>query len=167
MIPVGHFCENFQVAPCFVPINLGAGANTGDWFDMTAYERIVFIVETGAGTAAQDAVLTLQQATSNAGGGAKALTFTDIYEKTGADLHAIADYTRTTQTAAATFTTVGEDESQTIIEFQRSDLDDGFSHVQLSIPDTGAAAMIGMAIAMLYGPKTTTGDATDLASAIA
>ncbi|MDX1388947.1 MAG: hypothetical protein R3344_07135, partial [Acidobacteriota bacterium] len=104
-----------------------------------------------AGTAGEDPTLTIEQAQDASGTGAKALTFEDIYVKSGADVQAVGQFTKVTQTAASTYVdaTHAEVEKMYYVEFDDEDLDvaNGFTHVRARIADVGTGAQIG---AILY-----------------
>jgi len=57
---------------------------TGDWVKATNYERLNLLLVKPAGTAGDDLSIALQQATTAAGGSAKALTFTKLWYKKAA-----------------------------------------------------------------------------------
>ena len=98
----------------FVPIAMDAGANAGDWVSMENYRRLEIILFKAAGTAGDDPVITVSQATAAAGTGTKALDFTVIYEKVGT-LASTTEWTRQTQTAANTYENTASAEAQAII----------------------------------------------------
>jgi hypothetical protein len=151
------FSEEAQLAAGFVPINLATGANDGDWVSMKNYRHLAVIIFKGAGAAAEDPTVTMEQATNVAGSGAKALNFTTIYSKEGADLFTIGTFTKITQAAAATYTsaTLGDNQALLVIEFNAEDLDveGGFDCVRVRIADVGATSQIGAALYLLSGPR--------------
>lgn len=140
------FLEGNQLVAAIIPVDLGAAANDGDWFSMKNFRKALAVLFKAAGTAGQDPVFTLRQATDNTGSGAKALTFTTIYKKVGTQT-GIAAFTKVTQAAANTYTDDVSAEAQAImaVEILAEELDvaNGFTHIQLQIPDIGAAAQIG------------------------
>ena len=98
-------------------------------------------------------MITLQQATSNSGTNAKALTFTRIRTKIGA-IAATPQWAVVSQTAANTATPVSAaSPALIVVEVQPTDLDlaNGFGYVQLSIPDTGSNAQLGTGFYIAYG----------------
>lgn len=142
----------------WVPVDLSAGANTGDWVSLRDWERVLVVFFSAVGTAGQDPTLTIQQAQDNAGTGAKALTFDTIYRKQAAtSLAAVGTWTKTTQTAANTYTegTSAEQDLIWVVEIQASDLDvdNGFDFVRATVADVGAAAQLGYLLYILAGPK--------------
>ncbi len=153
------FLHNIQYVEGIVPVDLGGGgANDGDWVSLENYQTCVVIFRSGIGTATEDPTLTMEQATSAAGAGAKPLTFTDIYVKQAAtNLFAVAQYTKTVQAAAATFTngTSAEQDLVWLLEFAAEELDraNDFVWLRARVADTGAAAQIGGLDYLLVNPR--------------
>ena len=149
--------EQAQIACGFVPVNLATAANPGDWISMKNFERLAIVFFGAAGTAGEDPTLTLEQATAVAGTGAKALTFTRVDIKQGADLFAIGTFTTVTQAAANTYTNDTSAETQKIwvVEVKAEDLDadNGFDCVRATISDVGASAQIGGLLYIAFGPQ--------------
>lgn len=133
--------ETTQIVAAIIPVDSQTGANNGDWVSMKNFDRLTIILLKAAGVAGDDPVITVKQATDVAGTGAKALNFTRIDAKVGAQT-GIGAFTTVTQAAGNTYTDAVSAEAQGlfVIEFQGTDLDlaNGFDCVQLSIPDTGA-----------------------------
>lgn len=151
-----RFHESIDIISAFVPVDMQTAANNGDWVNMKNYRKCVAVLFKAAGTAGDDPVFKLQQASDNAGTGVKNLTFTVIHEKVGT-LTGVGQWTKKTQTAATSYTNTDSAEAQSIIavEIDESDLDvaNGFTHVQLSIADTGGNAQLGCAFYLLMGGK--------------
>lgn len=143
--------EAAQIVTAIAPVDSQTGANNGDWVSMKNFDRCTVIVLKAAGVAGDDPVITMKQASDVSGTGAKALDFTRIDAKVGAQT-GIGAFTTVTQAAGNTYTDATSAEAQGlfVIEFQSSDLDvnDGFDCIQLSIPDTGAGG--AQLIAALY-----------------
>ena len=150
------FFETHQVQMAIVPVDLSTAANNGDWINVADYESVVCLLVKGIGTAGDDPVFKLQQASAAAGTGAKDLLFTKIYSKVGTQT-SIGTFTVTDQTAATSYTDTASAEAQAIIGVEiacdQLDVDNGFTWVQLSIADVGANAQIGGAIYILNGPR--------------
>lgn len=148
--------EKIQIVSAIVPVDLSAAANNGDWVSLKNFRRCLVVFHGAAGTAGQDPVITMQQATAVDGTGAKALNFTRIDAKVGT-LTAVGVFTKVTQTAANTYTDAVSAEAQKImcIDIGPEDLDlaNGFDCIQLSIPDVGAAAQLGSALYLLYDAR--------------
>jgi hypothetical protein len=154
----GRFIESgVQIVQAIVPVDLATAANNGDWVSLKNHARVVVLVSADAGTAGEDPVITMRQATDNAGTSAKALNFTAIWEKVGTQT-GVATFTKVEQTAANTYTNTvsGEAENLFVLEFRAEELDvaNGFDHVQLQVPDTGATAgKMGSALYLLLDPR--------------
>jgi hypothetical protein len=150
------FLEGADIVSAIVPVDLSTANNDGDWVNLKNYGRVLAVLFGAAGTAGQDPVFTLRQAQDNAGTGAKALNFTTIWSKVGT-LTAVAGFTKVTQAAANTYTDLVSAEAQKIIavEIRAEELDSegGFTHVQLQIPDVGAAAQLGAAFYIMLDPR--------------
>ncbi len=151
-----HFLEKNQVVAAIIPVDLAAAANNGDWVSLKNFGRVAAIIYKAAGTAGDDPVFTLRQATDVAGTGAKALNFTRIDSKVGTQT-GIGQFTTTTQAAANTYTDAVSAEAQAImvvdIKAEDLDVDNGFDCVQLQIPDVGSNAQLGCALYILHEPR--------------
>ena len=151
-----RFFETANLVSGFVPVDLQTGANTGDWVGLGDYQRCVVVLHKGAGTAGDDPAFVLKQATDNSGTGSKDLDFTVIYSKVGTQT-GIANFTRSTQTAAATYTDATSAESEGIISVEVSaedlDVDNDFTHIQLSVADIGSNAQLGCGFYLMLDPR--------------
>jgi hypothetical protein len=117
--------------------------------------RLVCVLFKAAGTSGDNPVFTLQQATSNAGAGAKALNFTRARTKIG-PIASTPLWTIAAQAASNTYTpTSAASQAVIVVEILGTDLDvaSGFGFVQLSIPDTGSNAQLGAAFYIAYGVR--------------
>jgi len=152
-----RLCERGQLISAFVPVNLASAAQTGDWVSLKLFKHIAIVFTKGAGVSGEDPTITVQQATDVSGTDAKALTFTDIYVKQGAALNAIGQFTKTTQSAANTYTsaTGGEEQATWVIEFDADelDVDNGFDCVNASVDDVGDTSQIGHILYILTEPR--------------
>lgn len=132
-----------QIQMAIVPIDLATGANNGDWVNLQKYGGVTVVLAADAGTAGQDPEFKLQQATDNAGAGAKDLNFDTIYEKIGTQT-GIGQYTKVSQTAATSYTNAASGEAENLIAVHISedqlDIANGFTHLRLEVADTGATA---------------------------
>ena len=148
--------ETANLVSAFVPVDLQTGANTGDWVGLGDYQRCVVVVFKGAGTAGDDPIFNLQQATDNAGTSAKDLTFTTIYSKVGTQT-GIANFTRNTQTAATSYVDAVSAEAEGIIAVEISsedlDADNNFTHVRLDVADIGSNAQLGCGFYLMLDPR--------------
>ena len=146
-----------------MPVDMQAAANPGDWVALTDYKSVIICLFGAAGTAGDDPVFTLTQASDNAATGEKALTFSVIHEKVGT-LASVASWTRTTQTAAGNYTNTSSAEGQKLmivrIDADELDVANGFPHVQLHIPDTGSNAALGCGFYLMGNPVHATAAAS-------
>lgn len=148
-----EFLEIADIIPAFVPVDLQAAANNGQWVAMKNIGRLLCVLFKAAGTVGDDPVFTLRQATSNAGANAKALLFTRVRTKIGA-IASTPLWSLATQTAGNTFTpTSAASQALMAVEIQPTDLDfnNGFNFVQLQVPDTGTNPQLGAAFYIAYG----------------
>lgn len=155
--------EFLQLASLSVPIDLQGAANQatiGDWINLEEHHRCAVIFMKNIGTAGDDPILVLQQATSAAGAGAKALTFSVIYRKestVAAGLKTVAQWTRTQQTAATSYTndTSAESELFWVVDIKSAelDVDNGFKFVNATVADVGGNAQLGALIMAPYCPR--------------
>lgn len=150
------FLEGNQIQSAFVPVDMSAAANAGDWVNLENYERCAVVLFKGAGTAGDDPTFKVQQATANDGTGAKDLDFETIWTKVGSQA-TTGQFTKNSQTADTEYTdaTSAEAEGMFVAEFSAEDLDaaNGFTHLQLSVADVGTNAQLGCGFYILLGPK--------------
>lgn len=148
-----NIAEELKITSGIIPVNLATAANPGDWFSMKNFGHVDIVVFKGAGTAGEDPILTLQQATAVAGTSAKALDFYTIYEKVGAqtglDVFTKVQDSSIPRSAAAenTYLNLVSAEAEGIfvipIDASRLDVAGGFDCIQLSIADVGTNAQTG------------------------
>ena len=152
----GTILEKTNFVSGFVPVDMSAGANTGDYVNVKNYERFGVLLFKAAGTAGDDPTLTITQATDNTGAGAKALTFTTVHTKQGT-LTSVGTWTEVTQSAANTYTDATSAEVQAVwfVEFQAEDLDvnNDFDHIRASVGDIGTNAQVGAMLYVLSEPR--------------
>lgn len=136
--------EQHQYVVGLVPYDMAGGAGTGDYVSLKNHSHLTIHFIKDAGSAGEDVTLTLYQATAVGGTSAKAATIiTDVYYKRGATaLNAVGTFTKTTQTAASTYTdaALGENEAHIVIEIDADelDVDSGFDCVRLDVTDSGS-----------------------------
>lgn len=144
-------CE-LQVAVAFGPVNMATAANNGDWIALKKYQQLGILLVKMAGGSGEPPTLTIRQATDSAGTSAKALNFTTVWVKDGADLTAIGTFTKTTQASGNTYAPAAGD-TQTIaliyIDADELDIDGGFCFVQASVADVGSTAQLGTVLYIL------------------
>jgi hypothetical protein len=148
--------EEMQIVSAIPPIDLSAAANNGDWVSMKGYDRCTIVFFKAAGTAGDDPTLTLRQAQDVSGTGAKALNFTRVDYKRGAQT-GVGQFTTASQAAGNTYVDDASAEAQGLfcIEVKSEDLDvnNGFDCVQFQVPDVGANAQLGCALYLLRGAR--------------
>ena len=147
--------ENFQIACGFVPLDLQTQRD-GDWIGMKDFNHLSIVFFKAAGTAGDEATVTLQQATDNAGTGVKALNFTEIWRKQATDVQTVGQFTKTTQSAANSYTnTNAEDQAIWVLEIDADmlDVDNGFKYVRLTLGDVGTNAQLGCVLYLLSEPR--------------
>ena len=150
-----EFLEIADIIPAFTPVDMRSSTNNGQWVAMKHVSRLVCVLLKAAGTAGDDPVITMKQATNNLGANAKALTFTRARTNIG-PLASTPIWTIATQTAANTLTpTSAASPALVAVEIQQNDLDinNGFAFVQLSIPITGTNPQLGAAFYIACGIK--------------
>ena len=148
--------ERTQVVAGFVPVDMQAGANDGDWIALKNFKSCAVIFFKAAGTAGDDPTLTIEQATDVAGAGAKALDFTTIHVKQGT-LASIGQFTEITQAASNTYTEATSAEVQAIwvVTFGVSELDvnNSFSAIRGRVANIGGNAQLGALLYLLTEPR--------------
>lgn len=153
---MSKFLERAAIVSAITPVDLATAANNGDWVSMKNYRKCLVVLHKGIGTAGQDPIFRLQQASDVSGTGAKDLQFTRIYSKVGTQT-GIGTFTVTTQTAATSYTAAASAAAEAIIAVEidaaQLDADNGFDCIRLDIADVGAAAQIGGALYILFDPR--------------
>lgn len=155
MSPNAKILEQLNIVSGFVPLALTT-ARTGDVISLKNYRRACVVFFKAAGTAGDDPTITVLQGTDVAFGTNKALNFTTIYTKQGADLTAVGSWTKVTQAAGNTYTDATSAEVQAIwaIEFDAEDLDiaNNYDCIRASISDVGTNAQLGCLLYLLGDP---------------
>jgi len=147
--------ESAQIVAGFVPLDLQTQRDA-DWVNLRDYNHLTVLFFKGTGTDGDDPIVTLQQATDNAGAGVKALNFTEIWRKQANDVQTVGQFTRTTQSAASTYTnTDGHQQAIWALEIDADmlDVDGGFDHVRVTLNDTGVNAQLGCVLYVLTEPR--------------
>lgn len=142
-----------QVA--LLPVNLAAAASNAVYANMSQVKRLGMLLFAAAGTSAEPIVISLTQATSSAGAGAKACNLAYIKVLEAADITAsqawVTVSTVDRQNPAASYTATQATATNPIaiyVEVDQCDLDlaNGFTHVRLNIADTGSGARLGSVV---------------------
>ncbi|WP_199572746.1 hypothetical protein [Streptomyces murinus] len=136
------------------PVDLSSAAVTGKRVALKGCGGLTIVVIKGAGTAGDDPTFTLQQHTAASGGTSSSLAVIDhYYLKDAATLAGTEQWTKVTQSAAATIADPGgagtsaEHQQILAIEVDAAQLADGYTHVSLNVADVGTNAQLG---AILY-----------------
>lgn len=161
-MPIPSLLDYIDIVEGFPPVDLDAGANTGDYVSLKNYGGCLVMFHSGIGTAGQDPILVLQQASDVAGTGVKDLNFTIIFRKQAAtNLAAVSVWTKTTQTAATSYTeaTAAEQSALWVVDVKASDLDvaNGFDCIRATVADVGGAAQPGSLHYILYSARIARG----------
>lgn len=154
MLPLGHCID---IIPAIIPLDLQT-ARVGDFVSLKNAKGCLVVVLKGIGTAGDDPVISLEQASDVAGTGVKALSVvTSFYKKIGATaLTGVGAWTQVTQTASdalATDTASAEGDGlwAVNIEADQLDVDGGFDCIRVSVADVGNNAQLGCALYILHG----------------
>jgi hypothetical protein len=146
--------ESYDLSTGLAPVDLSTAANTGKRVSMVEVASVDIVVIKGAGTAADDPVLTLKQHTAATSGTTSDLAVITEYSlKNEATLDGDETWTRVTQSAAATITDPGgagtsaESQQIVVIHVRADQLTPGNTHISLDIADVGTNAQLG---AVLY-----------------
>lgn len=132
----------FDINTGFAPVDTQTGANTGLRVRMNKAQGCTFVYYKAAGTGTDVSVLTLQEHNASTGGTSQNLAkITAVHKKTATVLDGSETWTLTTQAAAATYTNTGDATKQGIyvIHIDGASLSDGFTHLSMSVADTGSA----------------------------
>lgn len=147
----------FNIAVALAPKDLSASASTGLRIDMSRATTCTFVVLAGAGTAADDLLVDLQEHSAASGGTSQDLDIiTEYFRNSETTLDGDEVWTRYTQAAASETTdttgTTAEEQNLMVIEVRHDQLSDGFRWLSLNIPDLGSAGTkFGGVIAILSG----------------
>jgi len=147
--------ESAQIVAGFVPLDLQTQRD-GDYVSLRDFNHLTIVFFKGTGTDGDDPIVTLQQAQDTAGTGVKALNFTEIWRKQAADVQTVGQFTKTTQSAANTYTnTDGHQQAIWVLEIDADmlDVDGGFDCVRLTLNDTGGNAQLGCVLYILTEPR--------------
>lgn len=154
-----NLCETTNLQPAFNPIDLAAGANTGDWVSLKNYGYCEIQLSKDPGTIAEPCIITVLQASAVAGTGSKALAIKHgVYVKAAAtDLTALGVFTKVDPTTVNTYNAQGDFAAIVRIPIYAEDLDveGGFDCVSITIADTGTAGAFGSVNYLLAAPRYT------------
>lgn len=152
-----HFLEKVQIVPAIIPVNLCAGANSGDWVSMRDYGRCAVVFIAGVGGSGEAPVVTLLQGKTSSGGSSKDLDFTRFDHKIATALTGVGTFTTVTQSAGNDATVSGSGNAQKliVIDIKAEDLDvaNDFDWIQASIADPGTTSQLGTVLYFLHEPR--------------
>lgn len=157
-MPTKNFLDEIDIVEGFKPVDLQTAANNGDYVSLKNHTGALVVFIAAVGTAGDDPVISLQQASAVAGTGVKDLNFTEIFKKQAAtDLSATSVWTKVTQAAAASYTdaTAAEIDKIWVIPVKADSLDvaGGFDCFRANVADVGGNAQLGTLFYILYGPR--------------
>lgn len=142
-----YLIERTNITAALAPNNYTGAAGAGDWASFQNYHKCLIVIQTGA-WAGGTAAVTLDQATTAAGGSTKTLGFSRYYSK----LNTAAAYTET----AATSDTFDLSAANTIyaidVKDDDLDVDNAFDFFQLDVASPGANDDFYSAIYIMYEP---------------
>lgn len=144
-----------DVAIGVAPVDLQT-AQTGKRVALRDAGGVTVVVFKAAGTAGDDPTVTLKQHTAATGGMTANLAIIDhYYLKNATALAGTEQWTKLTQTAAATIVDPGgagtSAESQQILVFEvdARSLSDGYKYISVDVADTGLNAQLGCVLYLL------------------
>lgn len=141
---------NFRVAIA-ASADLYNGDPTSDYFDMSEYEEIAFVVHHGNGATGR-ATYTVAGASDNSGTGAEDIGYR--YRAHGATA-AVGDLT---EVAAAGYTIAAGANQLVVIEVKADQLPDGKQFVALTATETVDSPVPGSVLAVMTKPRHTDGN---------
>lgn len=153
------FLERFDIVEGFPVVDMQTAANNGDYVFCGNAKRVVIVFISGIGTAGDDPTLTVQQATSNAGGGVKALNIPSTASLKNWKKQAATSLASTPQWANAvagiqaspnahTWTNTDSAEQSLllvveIVPVEDMDVAGGFDYLRATVADIGGNAQPG------------------------
>jgi len=148
--------ERMALEVSTAPIDTTGAAIVGDFYNLEKYRNILWLIQQGAWAGGTPAV-TLRQATTAAGGSAKALSFTKHWTK----LIAGTVWTEVAVTSD-TFNLGSVAATVVAVEINAEDLDtnNDFQYVSLDVASPGANADL-ISIATMLGDPRYSGDPED------
>jgi len=155
-----------KVVGAVVPVNLATAAVNGPYASMRNCEVLHVIIIKGAGTAGEDPVITLTQATTAAGGSAKTLNITAVQHQIAANVTLATAFVAgvnvssveiSRETSVASYATdlidAAENQAMFVLTIHKDDLDDDFAFVRCNIADVGASSQLAAMIYIAGGLK--------------
>lgn len=138
--------STFDILSAFTPVDFNtADAATGHRVHMRNYNSLACVLYKGAGTAGADPVITVQEHTAATGGTSANLAVIDtVFYKRETTLDGDEQWSKTTQTAAATYndTVLAEAEGIVVVQVEASQLSAGYEWLSFNIAATVANAQL-------------------------
>lgn len=154
--------ESYDLSIGVAPVNLATAANTGKRLCMKEVNSVDIVVLKGAGTAAEDPVLTVKQHTASTGGTTSDLAVVTSYDlKSETTLDGDETWTTPTMAAGATITDPGgagtsaESEQMVVIHIRADQLTAGNAYISLDIADTGTNSQLGAVLYIVHNTDHT------------
>lgn len=128
-------------------------ALTSVWVNLKDYEGAIFVIFATDDAAGDDVAVTLREAQSNTGTGARALTPRAWYRASGS-----AFGEAFTQLTTAAVTIEGSENNVLIVEVDAAELDvnNDYTHVQVQTDNGGDAGKVLACVALAVGPRHAT-----------
>lgn len=151
---LGHL---FDIEGMIAPKDFSSGASTGQRIDMRKATTCTFVIYCGAGTAADDLLIDLQEHNASSSGTSQDLDIiTEYFRKSETTLDGDEVWTRYTQAAASETTdttgTTAEEQNLMVVEVRHDQLSDGFKWISINVPDLGSAGTkFGCVLVILSG----------------
>ena len=155
------FAELVHVVSGVLPVDMAAGANSGDWVSLKNYEKVSVVFIKNVGKAAEDPTITFQQAKDVSGGTPIDLDIVNkVYVKQATNLLSTGTFSVVTQAAANTYTegTSGEKALIWAVDFYADELDiaNGYTSFRVTIADHGTTSPnspYGAVLYLLWPPR--------------
>jgi len=138
--------EDAKIISGISPIDINATATDGDWVSMKNYANLTIILTFGVSLTGTPAI-TLQQATTVAGGSEKALGFDWAWKDVG-----LTGALTKTAVTSDTFSKAATSQQMFVMEVrsEQLDVDGGFDCVQVAIATPGSNATLVSCIYILH-----------------
>jgi hypothetical protein len=141
----GQLAKLAKIVPISTPKDYSSTAITAEWINMSLYDKVTFIIYTGAWAGGTSAV-TINQATTNAGSGAS-VTFTKMFTGTTDALTETAVTSSTFNLSAASTLYVVE------INADELDVDGGYKWVNITCASPSSNSDFYSVIAIVQGAR--------------
>lgn len=152
--------EDFDLSIGLAPSDIHAGAGTGKRVNMALLDSIDVVLIKAAGTAGDDPTVTLKASTAaSAGTTADLATISSYHLKDGTALAGTEQWTKKTQSAAATIADPGgagtsaEHQQLCVIHVRAEDMPVGKPYLSLNIAQVSTAAQVAAVLYILH-PQT-------------